>query len=182
MSRPTHLLKHQHRVIEQAMRALEGMCLRIRAGGSVPQEDLSKLLYFIRHFADGFHHAGEELHLFPALRQIGIEDENGPLGFLRHEHGTERTLLAELELALDEYRHDPASGETFVSAALQFKDHLIKHMEQEEAILFRLAEEMLDDDIKDRLTQAFAGQKTEDPEMVQNCEQLAEELEKAWTL
>jgi hemerythrin-like domain-containing protein len=182
MSRPTHLLKHQHRVIEQAMRALEGMCLRIRAGGSVPGEELSKLLYFLRYFADGFHHTTEELHLFPALRQIGIEDESGPLGFLRHEHETERRLLAELELAFDEYRHDPASDEALVSTALQFRDHLIKHMQQEEAILFVLAEEILDDDLKDKLIEAFAGQHPEDSEMIHKCEQLAEELEKAWTL
>ena len=55
MSRPTHLLKREHRVIEQAMRALEGMCLRMRTGGDAPNEELSKLLDFIRNHADRFH-------------------------------------------------------------------------------------------------------------------------------
>ena len=49
MSRPTHLLRHEHRVIEQAMRALEGMCIRMMAGSDVPDEELSKLLDFIRN-------------------------------------------------------------------------------------------------------------------------------------
>ena len=48
MSRPTHLLRHEHRVIEQAMRALEGMCFRIRAGDDPPGAELSKMLDFIR--------------------------------------------------------------------------------------------------------------------------------------
>jgi hemerythrin-like domain-containing protein len=182
MSRPTHLLRHEHRVIEQAMRALDGICLRMRAGGSVPGEELSKLLDFIRNFADGFHHAKEERHLFPALEQIGIGDENGPLAYLRNQHETERRLLSELGRAVEEYRDDPASAEKLVSAALQFKDHLIGHMQQEDAILFRLAEEMLDDQIKDSLIQSFAGKNAEAQDITQRYEQLAEELEKAWAV
>jgi hemerythrin-like domain-containing protein len=182
MSRPTHLLRHEHRVIEQAMRALEGMCLTMRAGGSVPCEELSKLLDFIRNFADGFHHAKEETYFFPALKQVGIRDENGPLAFLRTQHERERRLLSELGRAVEEYRDDPASAEKLVSAALQFKDHLIGHMQQEDAILFRLAEEMLDDQIKDSLIRAFAREDADAQEVIQRYEQLAEELEKAWAV
>jgi len=86
------------------------------------------MLDFIRNFADGFHHAREETHLFPALEQIGIKNENGPLAFLRSEHTTERGLLSELEHAVGEYRRNPIAYDKFVSLAL-----------------FRLAEEMLDD-------------------------------------
>lgn len=182
MSRPTHLLRREHRVIEQAMRALEGMCFRIRAGSSVPSEELSKLLDFIRNYTDRFHHAKEETYFFPALEQIGIQDENGPLAFLRDEHETERRLLSDLELAVEEYSHDSVAGAKFVSAALQFKDHLIEHMQHEEAILFRLAEETLDDLVKDSLTHAFAEANVEDREWTQRYEQLAKELERTWTV
>lgn len=182
MSYPTHLLRHEHRVIEQAMRALVGMCLRMQVGGSVPGEELSKLLEFIRNFADGFHHAKEEAHLFPALEQIGIDDGNGPLAFLRSEHRTERRLLSELARAVEEYHRDPASFEKFISAGLEFKDHLIGHMQQEEAILFRLGEEMMDNHIKDSLVHAFACEDAEALEAIHRYEQLAEELEKAWAV
>jgi hemerythrin-like domain-containing protein len=180
MSRPTHQLRHEHRVIEQSMRALEGMCFRMRAGDSVPDEELAKLLDFIRNFADGLHHAKEEAHLFPVLERIGIQDEDGPLAFLRSEHKTERRLLSELARAAEGYGCDPASGEDFVKAALQFKDHLIGHMQQEEAILFRLVEEMLDNQTKGSLIRAFAGKDAE--EITQRYEQLAKELEKAWAV
>jgi hemerythrin-like domain-containing protein len=181
-SRPTHLLRHQHRVIEQAMRALEGICFRMRAGEGVPDGELSKLLYFIRDYADGFHHAKEEIHLFPALEQAGIRDENGPLAFLRNEHETERRLLGELDLAIEEYHRDSAAGEKFVSAALQFKDHLIGHIEQEDAILFRLAEEMLEERTKDSLIRDFAYQNADSQAMTQRYEQVARELEMAWAV
>jgi hemerythrin-like domain-containing protein len=162
------------------MRAMEGMCFRIRVGGSVPGAELSKLLDFIRNYADRFHHAREETHLFPALEQIGIQDGNGPLAFLRDEHETERRLLSDLELAVEEYRHDPAAGAELVSVAYQFKDHLIEHMRQEEAILFRLAEEMLDERVKDALTHVFAEENAETRERTQRYEQLVKELEKTW--
>ena len=182
MSRPTHLLRHEHRVIEQAMRALEGMRFRIRAGGVVPGVELSKLLDFIRNYADRFHHAREETHLFPALEQIGVQDGNGPLAFLRDEHETERRLLGDLEMTVEKYRHDSAAGAELVSIANQFIDHLIEHMRQEEAILFRLAEEMLDDRVKDLLTHIFAEENAEAREWTQRYEQLAKELEKTWTV
>src|SRR5215475_9429813 len=180
MSRPTHPLHHEHRVIEQAMRAVEGMCFRMRAGDDAPGEELSKLLDFIRNYADRFHHAKEEAHLFPALEQIGVRDEGGPLAFLRDEHETERRLLGDLELAVEEYRHDSKAGEKFVSTALQFRDHLIEHMQKEEAILFILVEEMLDDRVKDALTRVFAEASADAPGWVQRYEHLAKELEKTW--
>jgi len=163
------------------MHALEGMCLRMRAGGSVPDEELEKMLEFIRNFADGVHHAKEEEHLFPALEQIGIEDENGPLAFLRSEHRTERRLLSELARIVVIYRSDHRAADKFVSVALQFKAHLIGHMQHEEAILFTLAEEMLDDRVKGSLLRAFAEEK-EAQAIAQRYEQLAQELEKSWAV
>jgi hemerythrin-like domain-containing protein len=182
MSRPTHLLRHEHRVIHQAMHALEGMCFRMRAGIRVPHDELAKMLDFIRNFADGFHHAKEETHFFPALEQIGIKNENGPLAILRSKHQTERKLLSELSRAVGEYRRDPAAYENFVSLAFQFKDLLIGHIQQEDTILFRLAEEMMDDQIKDSLNHALNGWNTDAQKMAQHYERLANDLEKVWSV
>jgi hemerythrin-like domain-containing protein len=182
MSRPTHLLRHEHRIIEQGMRALEGMCIRMQTGSSVPGEELSKLLDFIRNFADRFHHEKEETHFFPALERIGIQDDTGALAFLRNEHKTERRLLAELELVAEDYHHNYGAIESFVQVARQYKDHLIGHMQQEESILFRLAEEMLDDEVKDSLTHALAAGTPTTREMIRRYEKLARELEEAWSV
>src|SRR5678815_2534711 len=182
MSRPTHLLKHEHRVIEQAMRALEGMCVRMRTGGHVPDEEIARLLDFILGFADGLHHAKEETLLFPTLEELGIRNQHGPLGFLRNEHEVERRLLEELKAAVEERRIDSTAAERFVSAALQFKDHLIGHMQHEDAMLFRLAEEMLDDQARDSLMRALSIEITKAHSMIRRYERLAEELESAWAV
>ena len=180
MSRPTHLLRHEHRVIERALRALEGMCVHLRVGDAVPAAEMTRLLTFLQGFADGFHHTKEEELLFPALEQIGVRDE-GPLAFLRREHEVERRLLAEVAAAVAEYHSDQAGGR-FVTAALQFKDHLLSHMQHEDTILFRLAEEELEEDAKDALLRALAGANAKARGLVEGYEQMAAELEHAWAV
>jgi hemerythrin-like domain-containing protein len=169
-------------VIEQALRALDGMCLSLKTGGNVPPEALSQMLDFIQNFADRFHHAREETYLFPALSQSGFPEDGGALGFLLEEHEIERRLTAELELAIDEYRHgDSAAADRFVEAANKFRDHLVGHMQKEDAILFRLAEEVLDEAVKASLTRSFV-QEDANEEMVQRYERLAQELEETWAV
>jgi hemerythrin-like domain-containing protein len=182
MSRPTHLLRHEHRVIEQAMRALEGICVRMRAGGTVPGDELNKLIDFIEGFADGLHHEKEERLLFPALHQAGLPRESRSLVFLCDEHRVERKLLGELHLAMQQKPRDSASSERFIAAALQCRDHLIGHMQQEDATLYSLAEEILDNQAKDLLTRALAAEISNAQPLIQRYEQAAEELEKAWAV
>lgn len=184
MSRPTHQLRHEHRVIEKVLRALDGLCWRLENGEAPSVEALRETLEFLRHYADRLHHAKEEQHLFPLLEQSGIEDENGALGFLRREHATERELLSELEVALDEYQAgDHHASTRFVTAARQFSEHLLRHIQQEDAVLFRLAEAMLDEPDKDELTWSLTH--PQGPVGVQEAthyEQIAEKLEKAWVI
>jgi len=171
-------------VIERALRALDGMCLNLKSGGSVPPEALCQILDFIQNFADCFHHAREEAYLFPALSQNGIQKEGGALEFLMCEHEIERLLTAELELAIGEYRHgDPAAVARFVEAANLYREHLVGHMREEDAILFRLAEEVLDEAVKTSLAQSFAQEESQGCDgMVARYERLAQELEKTWAV
>ncbi len=182
MSRPTHILRHEHRVIERALRALDGICLKLKAGGDVPPEALYQILDFIQNFADRFHHAREETYLFPALSQNGIQKEGGALGFLAKEHEIERLLTAELELAIGEYRYgDSEAVARFVEAANLYREHLVGHMREEDAILFRLAEEVLDEGVKASLTQSFVQAEAQDCDgTVARYERMAQELEKNW--
>jgi hemerythrin-like domain-containing protein len=184
MSRPTHILRHEHRVIEKALRALDGMCLTLKSGVNVPPEALYQILDFIQNFADRFHHAREETHLFPALCQNGIQKEGGALRFLTEEHEIERTLMAELELAIGEYRHgDSEAVDRFVEAANLYRDHLVGHMREEDSILFRLAEEVLDEAVKASIIKSFAQEEAQDCHgMVARYERLAQELEKNWAV
>lgn len=184
MSRPTHTLKHEHRIIEQALHALEGICTRLNLGEQVPIEALIDTLDFVQIYADRFHHEKEELHLFPAMQKTGMQVEGGPLGFLKQEHQTERQLLIELGVAITDYRQGKEEAKRKISEiARNYSQHLLSHMRREDAILFMLAEEMLDEPAKVSLNYAFAkaenglGEKS-----VAHYEQIAANLEKAWSV
>ena len=182
-TRPTHLLRHEHRVIEQALRALDGICLRLKAGDEIPAEALSQALEFIQNYADRYHHFREEEYLFPALKQCGFE-EGGALAYLREEHTRERELLAELEFAVEEYRYgDSNAVQRFIEITGRFRNHLIGHMQKEEGLLFKLVEDMLDEEVKGDLMQRLAQSSGEDQADVSHkYERLAAELENAWTV
>jgi len=184
MSRPTHTLKHEHRIIEQALRALDGVCTRLELNEEVPIEVLVKALDFVQIYADRFHHEKEEMYLFPALQQSGMLVEGGPLGFLKHEHQVERQLLIDLGAAVTDYRNgDAAAKHRIIDHARIYSRHLSSHMRREDSILFMLAEEILDEPAKAAINYAFAkaehglGEKS-----VEHYEDLAAELEKTWAV
>lgn len=184
MSRPTHTLKHEHRIIEQALRGLEGLCTRLGLGEEVPLEAFNHLLDFLQIYADRFHHEKEEMYLFPALQESGLQIEGGPLGFLKQEHYAERQLLIELGVAITDFRHGQEQAKRrIMGIARNYSRHLLSHMRREDAILFVLAEEILDEPAKTAINYAFA--KTEHgfgDKSVEHYEQLAAELEKAWAV
>lgn len=184
MSRPTHTLKHEHRIIEQVLRALDGICLRLELGEVIPPEAFIHTLDFVQIYADRFHHEKEEMHLFPALQQSGMQVEGGPIGYLKHEHHVERQLLIELGAAITDYRNgDSEAKHRIVEHARNYSRHLLSHMRREDTILFMLAEEMLDEPTKTAINYAFAkaehglGEKS-----VEHYEEMAAQLEKAWAV
>jgi len=184
MSYPIHTLKHEHRVIEQGLRALNGICLRFSSGEQIPAEALAQLLDFIRTFADRFHHGKEETYFFPVLEQQGVVRENGPLHIIESEHEIERELLAELDHQIRAYQAGiPDSRWRFVETAQQFIELLTGHIQREDQILFRIAEEMLDQTDIAALSAAFKQAEVEiGAGFLERCERAAAELEKAWAV
>lgn len=184
MSRPFHILKHEHRIIERVLRGLDGVCLKIEGGDQVPASTLLEIVGFIRTFADHYHHGKEETHLFPALERQGITREGGPLGVMEYEHQIERELTADLEQAIDLYKDgDGEAPQRFVEAARAYLRLLVGHIEKEDSILFRIGDEVLDDEEKAALaasfkqTDAVLGGRT-----LEDYERLASEIEEKWAL
>ena len=184
MSKAFYILKHEHRVIERVMRAVDGVCFRLEGGVKVPAEVLLEIADFIATFADRYHHGKEETHLFPALAKQGITREGGPLGVMEYEHQVERELIADLRQAIDLYQEGDVEGtQNFIGAARAYLRLLVGHIEKEDSILFRIADEILDDEEKDALAESFKqldvalGDRS-----LQDYERIASEMEAKWAL
>jgi hemerythrin-like domain-containing protein len=179
-----HILKHEHRIIERVLRALEGVCYRLSFKETIPTEPLIEIVHFISEFVDGYHHAKEEAHLFPALQRQGIVRDGGPLGLIEHEHGVERDLIDELKIAIEGLKEvNEVSRKVFIERAHRYIKHLTNHMQQEDAILFRLAEELLDSSEAESLTKGFRQAEKEFGEgAVKQYEEVAANLEERWAV
>jgi hemerythrin-like domain-containing protein len=185
MSLPViHILKHEHRVIEQVLRAMEGVCFRLACKEMIPTEPLCEMVDFISNFVDRYHHTKEEVHLFPPLHRQGIVWQGGPLGAIEREHQTERKLIEDLNLAIQDLEAgSELSGQTFIEATRKFITHLTNHMQQEEAVLFRLAEELVDSSDGEAVAKGFRQAEKEFGEStVKQYENLAMTLEAKWAV
>lgn len=184
MPGPLEMLKHEHRIIERILKALDGICVRLDRGEQVPPDALSACLDFIRTFADACHHGKEEAHLFPALEEHGVPRLGGPVGAMLHEHELGRGFVAELDRAIQAYRvGSPEAGRRIVETARQYIELLTQHIHKEDYVLFNIAETILDDgalaSLRDRFEQAEAALGVGTHEQY---ERIAAELERAWAV
>lgn len=182
MTHPVEILKNEHRIIEQVLRSLNGMCCQLESGTAVPPETLLQVVDFIRKFTDEFHHEKEETYLFPLLAKHGIPTANGPIGCMLHEHEVGRGCVAEMARAAEAYRKGEAqAGRQFADVARQYLNLLVFHIQKEDQVLFQMAENVLDRQEAAALYQNF--QEVEEKFGLRCCEeyvQLAKKLEQTW--
>jgi hemerythrin-like domain-containing protein len=149
----TALLSDEHRVIERVLAVVEKLA-------AVPVEgrldSWKQALDFIRHFADGCHHLKEEKVLFPAMEEHGIPRDGGPIGMMLTEHeegrGYVRTMMAALTLA--EARNE-AAKDTLLKNARAYLRLLREHIQKEDEILFRIADDVIPPDEQKELLRSF---------------------------
>jgi hemerythrin-like domain-containing protein len=184
VTHPLQNLKHEHRVIERALRALDGVCARLQWGDHVPAGTLSQLAEFMSTFADQHHHGKEEAYLFPVLQRHGFEQNSGPLGAIAREHQIESQLSTAMQSAIEGYREaDPEARQRFIDAARRYIDHLLSHIDKEDAILLRLAYEILDEE---DLASLGAGFREAEIMLgggaIERYDEIASALERDWAL
>ncbi|HEV8616799.1 MAG TPA: hemerythrin domain-containing protein [Methylomirabilota bacterium] len=127
---PTDVLRDEHRVILRALELLE------RATAREPADAWwADVVAWLRAFADRNHHAKEEAALFPAMVKAGVPSENGPIAIMLEEHAEGRRLVATI---------GSATGGARARAGRAYVALLRAHIDKENAIVFPLADAVLD--------------------------------------
>ena len=136
----TETLSSEHRVIEQAILALEAAADLIDGGGQVRPGFIQDACGFIAGFADGYHHAKEERVLFEAMARHGMSTESGPIAMMLYEHDEGRRLTAGLRDAAQRLAAGDASASGVVADyARAYGELLRQHIFKEDNILFPMA-------------------------------------------
>jgi hemerythrin-like domain-containing protein len=159
VEKPTLILSDEHRIIERVLSAVE----KLAKGPVGALEPWKKALDFIRGFADQCHHFKEEKVLFPAMEAHGIPSEGGPIGMmlLEHEEGRSYVRAMFAAMSLIEAKNE-AAKESLLSSAQAYCRLLREHIQKEDEILFRMADEVIADDEQRKISAAFAQHEAEE--------------------
>jgi len=159
-TKPTEILSDEHRVIERVLDALQ----RLTAVPVNPSlEQWRKALEFFRHFADQCHHFKEEKVLFPALEEHGIPREGGPIGMMLTEHEEGRGHVRSMIDAVEQVaKGNGAASTTLLDHARAYVTLLREHIQKEDDILFRMADEVIPEDEQRRILKDFENHEAEE--------------------
>jgi hemerythrin-like domain-containing protein len=152
-AKPTEILSDEHRVIERVLDALQRLTT-LPVNQSL--EKWRKALEFCRYFADECHHFKEEKVLFPALEEHGIPREGGPIGMMLQEHEQGRAHVRVMIDAVDQVaKGNGAACPILVEHTRAYVTLLQEHIQKEDDILFRMANEVIPTDEQFELLRRF---------------------------
>ena len=157
----TRQLRDEHAGILVVLDVLEHLANNLRQGTTVPIDHLAQLLDFLTTFADRCHHGKEEDLLFPALEQVGLPQDGGPIGVMLHEHTLGRAHIAGMREALAAMQAGHGAALAFAEHALGYVALLRAHIDKENNVLFMMAERLLPPAVHEQLAQEFERVETE---------------------
>lgn len=139
------LMMDEHKNIKRMLTIIRKVCYRIIKNETVQYEDFTKMIDFVRNYADKHHHGKEESLLFNKMMQ---EMGSTAVTLIRHgmlvEHDLGRLHMQELEAAVkrvlageDESRLD------VIANAISYTHLLHRHIDKEDAVVFSYAQRNL---------------------------------------
>lgn len=145
-------LLNEHEGILFGLRILEKITELLKKGKKIEKKEISEIVNFFKLFADKCHHGKEEGLLFPAMENVGIKKENGPIGQMLVEHSTSRKYIFQMTEAHEFKTFDK---ELFIKSASQYILLLRSHIEKENTILFPMGDKLIPRDQQKKLLELF---------------------------
>ena len=138
-------LRMEHDAVRLTLKVLDRICQEIELSGKLGDaQHVDHLLEFFTVFVDKCHHGKEEELLFPALEQIGVNRDNGPIGVMLREHQLGRESVQKMKAAFSQFKTGSVSAAVdFTRNARDYISLLDQHIEKENNVLFPLAEKQL---------------------------------------
>lgn len=142
---PIDELLAEHEAVKTTLKILKRIGQDVAKSGNIANpEHLDQLFDFSVTFVDRCHHSKEEEQLFPALEEMGVSREGGPVGVMLQEHQQGRDLISEMKIALDQYGNgDKDAAQIFIRRANDYVTLLTFHIDKENNVLFPMAEKHL---------------------------------------
>ncbi len=152
----TDILMQEHRAIERVLSALERATNRLNCKEDVYLRFFTGTSAFIKNFTEGCHHKKEEGELFKALVENGVSKESGPLAIILLEHEACRRLSHKMLLATERLQAgDIRARDIVIQVAISYIELFRKHIDEEDNILFPIADKVFPATVQQRLMESF---------------------------
>jgi hemerythrin-like domain-containing protein len=152
----TQQLTDEHAAIKRMLEILKTVCSKIEEGDAEAASSAESIVNFLKGFADKCHHGKEENILFRAMEKAGMATKGGPIEAMLKEHKTGRVFIKGMSKALADLRKNKINGiKKYVSNARSYIDLLSQHIENENTVLFPMADRLLDETVQNRLFDEF---------------------------
>ena len=138
---PFDHLRAEHRLVRRALAVLSKLATHVGLGGSFPAHDVELVVRFFKEFFQGLHQVKESESLYPAVALHGNDREAELAGRLLRDHADSVNILHSLAL-FGEPSSELADVEQtgFADAARTFAGRLSRLVNEEETVLFPIAE------------------------------------------
>tara|TARA_B100000029_G_scaffold166844_1_gene163039 strand:- start:382 stop:960 length:579 start_codon:yes stop_codon:yes gene_type:complete len=176
----TTSLRHDHKLIEKVLDALDTTIKLLKDGKQIPEEILLPTLDFTQNFTDVCHHGKEEEALFPALEKAGMPTNMGPIRMMLIDHERTKEIVTHIAKSSKKYLESGISNYLIESLEL-YVQHVTEHLWKENNRLFMMADARLNyaaKDIDKNLNDVEEKKLKELGKTRSHYESLADELEK----
>lgn len=152
------IMIEEHENIRKMSNVMRKYCYKVMTNEDIDYDDFYKIIDFIRNYSDGHHHAKEEDILFKTLgEQVPKLANNGAITGMLIEHDLSRLYVSNLEKALNDYKKgDDEARLDIIANAISYTDLLNRHIEKENTALYKFANNLLPEDIKDKIDEQCA--------------------------
>ena len=173
MSTPTKILSDEHQNILKVVGVVVKECDGLESGKDLDKSFFTKVIDFIRNYADKFHHAKEEDILFVELCKDSAQMHCNPTGQMLFEHDLGRNFVKNMEEGLEEN-----NNRKVMENARGYAQMIEEHIFKEDNILYSMADEALGAEIQASMLERFKEVETKFEAEIKKLLSLVEEFER----
>lgn len=144
------IMVEEHENIRRMLKVIRKLCYSVMTNSDLDIADLPRIIDFVRTYADKHHHGKEEDILFETMnKEIEKLAKSGAITGMYIEHDMGRLYMGNLEKAINRFKSgDDESRLDIIANAISYTDLLDRHIEKENTVMYRFAENMLNDSSK----------------------------------
>ena len=145
------IMVEEHSNVLRMLKVIRKICYKLLINEGFDIDDFPKIIDFVRTYTDKHHHGKQEDILFKTMEQeLERLAKAGAITGMLIEHDNSRLYMTNLEKGVDSFKEGNDQARLDIIAnSICYADLLDRHIEKENNIMYKFAEKMLSDSIKE---------------------------------